>query len=105
VIAVGVIEESVRREIGELDGEATAPGLAAAALKLAQHLDETDAPTAAAVVSRDLRALLLDLRKLAPVKSEGDGVDDLSAQREERRKRAARLAAAAGADGAAVPVE
>jgi hypothetical protein len=82
---VGAIEDAVRAEIDALGAEQIAPGLAAAALNLARHQDETDAPTAAAVVARDLRAILLDLRKLAPVQSEGDALDDLAARRERRR--------------------
>lgn len=82
---MGAIEDAVRQEIEALGGEETAPGLAAAALNLARHQDETDAPTAAATVARDLRAILLDLRKLAPVQSKGDAVDDIAAQRERRR--------------------
>jgi ABC-type anion transport system duplicated permease subunit len=82
---VGAIEDAVRQELADLDAEITAPGLAAAALNLAHHQDETEAATAAAVVARDLRAILLDLRRLAPVKTEGDAVDDIAAQREKRR--------------------
>jgi hypothetical protein len=85
---VGAIEDAVRREIEALSGEETAPGLAAAALDLARRQDDAEAATAAAVVARDLRSILLDLRKLAPVKSKGDAVDDITAQREKRRAEA-----------------
>lgn len=79
--------DEVRAEIDELGVAEVAPGLVAVAELLAQRLEETEAPTSAAVVARELRATLLELRKVAPAKSEGDALDDLTRKREERRAR------------------
>ncbi|MGW7085026.1 hypothetical protein ACWGH2_16260 [Streptomyces sp. NPDC054871] len=81
---VNVIEGATRTEIDQLGVEAIAPGLAAVALELARQLDECEAPTSAAVVARELRATMLELRKVAPAKSEGDALDDLAARRAKR---------------------
>lgn len=80
--------EDVRAEIDELGVAEVAPGLVAVAELLAQRLVEAEAPTSAAVVARELRATLLELRKVAPVKSEGDALDELTRKREARRRRA-----------------
>ncbi|MFD7093386.1 hypothetical protein [Streptomyces xanthophaeus] len=81
------VTDATRAEIDRLGAAAVAPGLAALAITLAEHLDECTAPTSAAVVGRELRATLDKLRDVAPGKSEGSKLDDLSA------KRAARLGA------------
>jgi hypothetical protein len=78
-------EDATRSEIDALRVEPVAPGLVAVALSLARQLDAADAPSAAAVVARELRATLLELRKAAPIGEEGDAVDDLTRKREERR--------------------
>ncbi|MGW7435701.1 hypothetical protein [Streptomyces sp. NPDC054849] len=78
-------EAATLKEIAELGVAEIAPGLAALAIILARHLDESDAATSAAVVGRELRATLDKLRAVAPGKAEGDGVDDLSARRAARR--------------------
>lgn len=77
--------DQVRAEIAGLGVAAVAPGLVAVAELLARRLEETEAPTSAAVVARELRATLLELRKVAPVKSEGYKLDDLAARRARRR--------------------
>ncbi|WP_438478969.1 hypothetical protein [Streptomyces asiaticus] len=82
---MGAVEDATRSELDQLGVAATSPGLTEAALKLARQLDETDKPTSAAVVARELRAIMSDLRKLAPVESKGDAVDDVSRKRAERR--------------------
>ncbi|AEM87079.1 hypothetical protein [Streptomyces violaceusniger] len=68
--------------------ETEAPGLSEVALKLARQLDEADKPTSAAVVARELRGILADLRKLAPVDEGEDSVNDITRQREKRRAEA-----------------
>ncbi|MGW9371184.1 hypothetical protein ACWGVR_14375 [Streptomyces xanthophaeus] len=78
-------EVATRAEIDELGVAEIAPGLAALAIILAQHLDDTEAPTSAAVVGRELRATLDKLRLVAPGKREGDGLDELTARRAQRR--------------------
>lgn len=82
------VEEATRAELDALHVESNAPGLVALALKLARQIDGADAPTAAAVVARELRATMADLRKLAPIGEEGDTVNDIARQREKRREAA-----------------
>ena len=72
-------------EISSLGVRETAPGLSALALTLAEQLDGCDAPTSAAVVARELRATLLELRRIAPPAEEGDALDELAHRREQRR--------------------
>ncbi|MFF5445482.1 hypothetical protein [Streptomyces sp. NPDC012888] len=78
-------EAATRAEIAELGVAQIAPGLAALAITLAQHLDDAEAPTSAAVVARELRSTLDKLRAVAPGKAEGDELDDLAARRAQRR--------------------
>jgi hypothetical protein len=80
--------DAVKTEIEQLGAIATAPGLAALALQLAEAVDATDAATSMAQAARELRAVLADLRKLAPVGEEGDAVNDIARQREKRRSEA-----------------
>lgn len=82
---MGGAEDATRQEIDDLKVEDVAPGMTAIALSLAAALDATDAPTSAAVVARELRATLLELRKVAPPAVEGDALDDLAARRAARR--------------------
>jgi hypothetical protein len=78
--------DEIRAELDELNAHQTTPGLAAMAIDLAKAFDAcTDAPTSRAVVARELAALMKTVRALAPVKAEGDTVDDLSARRAKRR--------------------
>lgn len=82
-----MVEDSVRDELDNLDVTSIAPGLAATAVKLARALDQIpdgDAPTSQAVVADKLHALMVRLRGLAPVQSEGDALDDLAARRATR---------------------
>ncbi|MGP3684145.1 hypothetical protein ACTVZO_05425 [Streptomyces sp. IBSNAI002] len=78
-------ETATRDEIITLGVTTIAPGLCALAITLAKHLDETDAPTSAAAVARELRATLDKLRAVAPGQAEGDVLDDLAARRATRR--------------------
>ncbi|MFJ6348659.1 hypothetical protein ACIQKB_04180 [Streptomyces sp. NPDC092046] len=83
-----MIEDSVRQELDILGVTSLSPGLAETALKLARVLDaieDGDAPTSQAVVADKLHGLMVRLRTLAPIKSEGDGVDDIARKREERQ--------------------
>ncbi len=62
---------------------------AAAALDLAQRLDEEDLrPAAAAMLHAQLGARVSDLRKLAPIESATDDIDDIQQQREKRLRAA-----------------
>lgn len=77
--------EAVRAELDALRVTGTAPGLEALALRLAEAVDDTDAATSMAQAARELRAVLADLRKLAPVGEEGDAVNEIALQRQKRR--------------------
>jgi hypothetical protein len=80
-----VAADEIIAELEELNAHQTTPGLAAVAIELARAFDGTDAPTSRAVVARELAALMKTVRALAPVKAEGDKLDDLSARRAKRR--------------------
>jgi len=89
------VADEITRELEDLHADDTAPGMAAVALDLARAIDGTDAPTAKAVAARELRSIMADMRRLAPVGEKGDAVDDIAEQREKRRA-AAREQAAGG---------
>ena len=90
---MGPVEDATRSEVEQLKVGEIAPGLVAVAFSLAAQLDGAETPTAAASVARELRALMNDLRKLAPVGEEGDAVNDIARQREKRRAAAREQAA------------
>jgi hypothetical protein len=79
------VADEIAAELEDLHANETSPGMAAVALDLATAIDGTDAPTAKAVAARELRSIMADLRKLAPVESKGDTVDDIAEQRAKRR--------------------
>lgn len=79
------VADKIAAELEDFHADETSPGMAAVALDLAKAIDESDAPTAKAVVADKLRAIMSDLRKLAPVEVKGDAVDDVGRKREERR--------------------
>lgn len=87
VVILGAVAEGVNAELVKLRAEETSPGLAELATSLAQAVDESEAPTSRAVVARELRAVMADLRKLAPVGEEGDAVDELTQRRTKRLAR------------------
>lgn len=87
------VADKIAAELDDLHAEETSPGMAAVALDLARAIDDSDAPTAKAVAARELRSIMADLRKLAPVGEEGDTVDDIARQREKRREEARKRAA------------
>jgi hypothetical protein len=89
------VADKIAAELDDLHAEETSPGMAAVARDLAKAIDETDAPTAKAVAARELRSIMADLRRLAPVEAKGDTVDDIAQQRAKRRA-AAREQAAGG---------
>lgn len=78
-------EDAVREQIDRLGVESLHPGLCELALSLARSADAAEAPTALAAVAAQLRAVLLDLCKFAPIAKEGDKLDDLTARRARRR--------------------
>ncbi|UPT41779.1 MULTISPECIES: hypothetical protein [Streptomyces] len=86
-----MIADEVRSELENLGVTSISPGMAAVAVRLAEALDELpagDAPTSQAVVADKLATIMARLRTLAPVKSEGDSVDDIARQRDKRRAEA-----------------
>jgi hypothetical protein len=61
----------------------------ALALSLARAVDSSAKnPAAKAVAARELRAVMKELRAMAPIGEEGDAVDDIARQREKRREEA-----------------
>ncbi|MFD9111621.1 hypothetical protein [Streptomyces bottropensis] len=86
------VADKIAEELDDLHAEETSPGMAAVARDLAKAIDETDAPTAKAVAARELRSIMADLRKLAPVGEEEDAVNDIARQREKRRADARKAA-------------
>jgi hypothetical protein len=86
------VADKIAAELDDLHAEETSPGMAAVARDLAKAIDEADAPTAKAVAARELRSIMADLRKLAPVGEEEDAVNDIARQREKRRADARRAA-------------
>ncbi|MFI8297296.1 hypothetical protein ACIGCZ_15285 [Streptomyces nigra] len=87
-----MVADKIAQEIEDLHADETSPGMAAVALDLAQAIDSTDVPGAKAKAAHELRSIMADLRRLAPVETKGDAVDDIAEQREKRRA-AARQAA------------
>lgn len=79
------VADKITHELEDLHADETSPGMAAVALDLAKAIDGSDAPTAKAVAARELRSIMSDLRRLAPVGEKGDTVDDIAEQREKRR--------------------
>lgn len=81
------VGRKIRDEVRQLAVGDIAPGQAALVLSLADTLDETEAPTARAVVARELAAAMKTLRSLAPPAVKGDAVDDLALRRNDRVSR------------------
>ncbi|MET7914452.1 hypothetical protein ABZU45_00675 [Streptomyces avermitilis] len=82
--------EATQEEIDKLRVGDRSPGLAQLALTLAALMDGPDGSTAKANAARELRAVIEDLRKLAPVSEERDRVDELAMKRGGGRTRARR---------------
>jgi hypothetical protein len=82
--------EAVEAELEQMRIIDRAPGLAQLALTFARLMDGEDGATAKANVGRELRAVMADLRKLAPVAAEADRVDELAKKRQDGRIRARR---------------
>lgn len=79
------VADKIAHELEDLHADETSPGMAAVALDLAKAIDGSDAATAKAVVADKLRAVMNDLRRLAPVGEKGDAVNDIAEQRAKRR--------------------
>lgn len=87
------VADEIAAELEDLHAAETSPGMAAVARDLAKSMDGTDAATAKAVAARELRSIMGDLRRLAPVETKGDAVDDIAEQRAKRRATAREQAA------------
>ncbi|WP_406143748.1 hypothetical protein [Streptomyces anulatus] len=83
------VADAVTTEIASLGVGDISPGLAQLALALASSVDNPGNATAQANAARELRAVMEDLRKLAPAAVEDDRVIRLSRRREARRDRSA----------------
>ncbi|MDQ0795583.1 hypothetical protein [Streptomyces sp. B1I3] len=84
---MGAVADAITAELELLRIIDRSPGLAQLAITLAESVDDPGNATAQANAARELRTVMADLRKLAPVASEDDGVIKLSKKREERRAR------------------
>jgi hypothetical protein len=84
---MSTVADKIAAELEQLRVIESAPGLAQLAITLAASVDDPGNATAQANAARELRAVMADLRKLAPVGAEDDGVIKLSKKREERRAR------------------
>lgn len=87
------VADKIAEELEDLHADKTSPGMAAVALDLARAIDATDVAASKAVAADKLRAIVADLRRLAPVESKGDAVDDIAQQRAKRRAEAREQAA------------
>jgi len=91
---LGLVASAIKDEIADMNVEDHAPGMTALALSLARAVDTSAKnPAAKAVAARELRAVMRELRALAPVESKGDAVDDVAEQRDKRRTAARERAA------------
>ncbi|MGW0169547.1 hypothetical protein ACWDWT_30880 [Streptomyces sp. NPDC003343] len=79
------VADKIAQELDDLHAHETSPGMAAAALALAKSIDDTEVPAQKAKAIHELRPVMADLRRLAPVESKGDAVDDIAQQRAKRR--------------------
>jgi len=84
-VVITTVADKIAEEIEDLHAEETSPGMAAVALDLAKAIDSTNVPGAKAAAAHQLRSIMADLRKLAPVEAKGDAVDDIAEQRAKRR--------------------
>ncbi|MFE1926524.1 hypothetical protein ACFW91_28685 [Streptomyces asoensis] len=82
------VADKIAAEIEDLHAEETSPGMAEVALALARAMDSTEVPGDKARAAHELRSIMADLRRLAPVQSKGDTVDDIAEQRKKRREAA-----------------
>jgi hypothetical protein len=86
------VASEIAAELEALHAEETSPGMAAVALALAEAIDAAESLPEKATGADKLRSIMNDLRKLAPVESKGDAVDDIAEQRAKRRAAARRAA-------------
>lgn len=83
------VRAGVERDLLVLPEDVREGGLAALALAMADEIDDPNSATSKSMCAKQLRDVLLDLKKVAPAVPEKDGLDEL------QKRRAARRAAAA----------
>ncbi|WP_228920440.1 hypothetical protein [Streptomyces sp. DH20] len=89
MVILGTVANAIKEEVANLKVDDQAPGMIALALSLARAVDSSAKnPAAKAVAARELRAVMKELRAMAPIREEGDAVDDIARQREKRREEA-----------------
>ncbi|MFB6424650.1 hypothetical protein ACFCXC_14840 [Streptomyces microflavus] len=89
-VIMGAVADAIAAEIELLNVSDKRPGLAQLAIHLAMSVDDPDNATAQANAARELRAVMEDLRELAPPPPELDRVDELAQRREDGLVRARR---------------
>ena len=77
--------DATQAEIDRLRVGDMAPGLAQLALTLAAAVDNPGNVTALSNAARELRTVLEELRKLAPVTESKDWVDELAERKQQKR--------------------
>ncbi|MFI9497856.1 hypothetical protein ACIG92_08295 [[Kitasatospora] papulosa] len=87
---MSTVAEAITTELDQLGVADKHPGLAQLAITLATSVDLPGNATAQANAARELRAVMEDLRKLAPVAQDMDRVDELAQKREDGLVRARR---------------
>ena len=83
---MATVVDAITAVIEQLRVRDLSPGLAQLAVSLAESVDMPGSPTAKANAARELRAVMEDLRKLAPVQAEMDWVDELAVKKEQKRE-------------------
>lgn len=92
---IGAAERTVER-IGETDPDLADGVLAATAMALAYQIEHPgNSATSKSMCARELRETMDRLRELAPPLTKKDGIDELKAKREKRRKVPAKRSARA----------
>lgn len=82
---MGPVEAGVAADIDRLGLDPAASGLAATALVLARAMDDAEEPREAAVVARELRAVLAQMGVKPATAPRKDIVDELSSRRPKPR--------------------
>jgi hypothetical protein len=85
-----VVEEAVKRDLKAFPADLARSTLAESALALARELDSPEnSATSKSMCARALLDTMNRLRELAPPPEQKDRLDDLSARRQQRKRRAA----------------
>lgn len=83
----GPVARAVLAQLARWDMDANAEPMAAAVLDMAISLDDPGlTPTPRAMLHAQFRMTMAELTKLAPQEQTSDGIDEVKAQREARRR-------------------